>query len=82
MASLITDAILLGAPLNTPPAAGGTAPVMNTNPVQPVMPATPPVTTPAAPATQATAPGFSGKPNPEHGMPGHRCDLAVGAILP
>lgn len=29
-----------------------------------------------------TAPGFSGKPNPAHGQPGHRCDLQVGAILP
>ncbi|CEN46935.1 conserved hypothetical protein [Capnocytophaga canis] len=29
-----------------------------------------------------TAEGFSGKPNPPHGEPGHRCDIAVGAILP
>lgn len=29
-----------------------------------------------------TAPGFSGKPNPPHGQPGHRCDVQVGAILP
>lgn len=45
---------------------------------------------PAAPSTAPiiqqqntqTAPGFSGKPNPPHGQPGHRCDLQVGAILP
>ncbi|MFJ1401874.1 hypothetical protein [Capnocytophaga canimorsus] len=29
-----------------------------------------------------TQAGFSGKPNPPHGEPGHRCDIAVGAILP
>ena len=32
--------------------------------------------------TGTTEPGFSGKPNPPHGQPGHRCDIAVGAILP
>lgn len=32
--------------------------------------------------TGQTAPGFSGKPNPPHGQPGHRCDVQVGAILP
>ena len=34
------------------------------------------------PATGQTAPGWSGKPNPPHGQPGHRCDIQVGAILP
>lgn len=39
--------------------------------------------TPKPSATaQTTAPGFSGKPNPAHGQPGHRCDVAVGATLP
>jgi len=33
-------------------------------------------------ATGTTAPGFSGKPNPAHGQPGHRCDIKVGDILP
>jgi len=32
--------------------------------------------------TGQTAPGFSGKPNPPHGQPGHRCDIQVGAVLP
>lgn len=32
--------------------------------------------------TGQTAPGWSGKPNPPHGQPGHRCDIQVGAILP
>jgi len=31
---------------------------------------------------QQTAPGFSGKPNPAHGEPGHRCDIQVGQTLP
>lgn len=35
-----------------------------------------------APTTGQTAPGWSGKPNPPHGQPGHRCDVQVGAILP
>lgn len=34
----------------------------------------------AAPATQA-APANSSALNPEHGQPGHRCDIAVGAPL-
>lgn len=34
------------------------------------------------PTTGQTAPGWSGKPNPPHGQPGHRCDIQVGAILP
>ncbi len=29
-----------------------------------------------------TEEGFSGKPNPPHGQPGHRCDIAVGETLP
>ncbi len=36
----------------------------------------------ATPTTGQTAPGWSGKPNPAHGQPGHRCDIQVGAILP
>lgn len=32
--------------------------------------------------TGTTEAGFSGKPNPPHGQPGHRCDIAVGATLP
>ena len=43
-----------------------------------------PALTPAAPQTQAapaTASTGSGKLNPAHGQPGHRCDIAVGAPL-
>lgn len=50
-------------------------PTPNTTPAvqqQPQQPAT----------TGVTAPGFSGKPNPAHGQPGHRCDIKVGEILP
>lgn len=76
--------IAVGAPLNTPaanvvqpftppPIAQPTAPVTNPNPLPHASATMPP---------QQTAPGFSGKPNPEHGLPGHRCDLDVGAILP
>ncbi len=53
------------------------APVIN----QPLVNSAPAVIQQAA-TTGVTAPGFSGKPNPAHGQPGHRCDLQVGAILP
>lgn len=36
-----------------------------------------PVTVPAAPTTTSSAAGM----NPAHGLPGHRCDIAVGAPL-
>src|SRR5690606_31379730 len=52
---------------------------------QPTVNATPSVIQqqPQQPATTGvTAPGFSGKPNPAHGQPGHRCDIKVGEILP
>lgn len=66
-----------GAPLNSPPGTGA-QPV-----VTPAGGGTSPVSVqPAAQPPQQTAPGFSGKANPAHGEPGHRCDLDVGAILP
>lgn len=38
---------------------------------------------PTLPPATASAPNASsGKVNPEHGQPGHRCDIAVGAPLP
>lgn len=43
------------------------------------MPVTGTTTLPAAPVT--TAKGSSGKLNPAHGQPGHRCEIAVGAPL-
>ncbi|MES3018806.1 MAG: hypothetical protein V4721_13550 [Bacteroidota bacterium] len=69
--------LAVGAPL---PSTSGTAapaqssPVINMNPSQ----TQPSSQTPAA----APAPSASGvKINPAHGMPGHRCDLQVGAPL-
>lgn len=71
--------IAVGAPLdskpNTTPAV--TATPVNNNPVtpsisQPVTPILPATTTNTTPATGL---------NPEHGKPGHRCDIAVGAPL-
>lgn len=49
-------------------------------PVEQQINVTPQSTQPVAP--EQTQAGFSGKPNPPHGEPGHRCDIAVGAILP
>lgn len=64
-------------------------------PVKTATPATPTINQPAVTAspsvvqqpqqaatTGVTAPGFSGKPNPAHGQPGHRCDIKVGETLP
>ncbi|MDF2382680.1 hypothetical protein JMG10_14460 [Nostoc ellipsosporum NOK] len=68
--------LAVGAPLNSSPGAASPVPVPNqsTPVIQPTGSSTP-VT---IPATQtAAAPGT----NPEHGQPGHRCDLAVGAPL-
>lgn len=71
-----------GAPLNTPPQQQAQAqPIQDpaANPAN-IVPNAPGVN--VQPSAQQTAPGFSGKPNPEHGQPGHRCDLQVGQILP
>ena len=38
--------------------------------------------TTGTPESTPSDPAFSGKPNPPHGEPGHRCDIAVGAPLP
>ncbi len=67
--------IAVGAPLNSKPAEVKTVqqPV-TVNPDAPVTPLLPASTTPAAPVTAGM--------NPEHGKPGHRCDIAVGAPLP
>lgn len=74
--------IAVGAPLNSAPAANAPAVEVKSAPqtqaTQPVQVQAP---TPQMPA-QKTEAGFSGKPNPAHGQPGHRCDLEVGAILP
>lgn len=50
----------------------------NTLPVSPVNPSVPPggITTPVIPTTPSP-----GGLNPEHGQPGHRCDIGVGEPL-
>lgn len=65
------------------PSAQNTAPTPTPAP-QPVAPPPSPQTAPPVPqpVAQKTEPGFSGKPNPAHGQPGHRCDIQVGQILP
>ena len=58
--------IAVGAPLNSAPAAA--TPTINTSSA-------------AAPATPLLKSAGSVKLNPQHGQPGHRCDIAVGAPL-
>lgn len=61
--------IEVGAPLNSKPVQNNTTPTITTttNPSSVTLP----------PTTTQTAPGM----NPQHGQPGHRCDIAVGAPL-
>ncbi len=66
-------AIAVGAPLNKTAVASN--PVA-TNPVSTPVNTTP-ITLPGANNTNAS----SGKLNPAHGQPGHRCDIAVGQPL-
>lgn len=88
--------IPVGAPLNSPPGQGAqqqatqsTAPKTNgrgflgggTTQAAQQQQAAPQQQQQAMPAQQ-TAPGMQGKPNPAHGQPGHRCDVAVGQPLP
>ena len=73
--------IPVGAPLNSKPTSNEViSPQQPTTQVaqQQVVIETPEKAT----SSGTTAEGFSGKPNPAHGEPGHRCDIAVGAILP
>ena len=69
--------IPVGAPLNSKPVAQPAAPQQQVTQQQIVIDPQQ-----AQQNTGTTEPGFSGKPNPPHGQPGHRCDIAVGAILP
>ena len=71
-----TMEVMTPAPAEFPSTGGGgnTSPVFQESPVQIQ-------TQPAAqPATQPAATG-SGRINPPHGQPGHRCDISVGAPL-
>ena len=63
--------IAVGAPLDGKPATSAA-----------VTPASSTVTSPVISSKSTTAPAVSGSNlNPEHGKPGHRCDIAVGAPL-
>ncbi len=68
--------IAVGAPLSSPAGTGMTPNPQTTLPVQQV-PATQSVTI----NPQQAANTESSAPNPAHGEPGHRCDIAVGAPL-
>lgn len=69
--------IAVGAPLNSAPAAKTTQPAQTITPSISPAPAVQPSATPVTPVVSADA----GALNPEHGKPGHRCDIAVGAPL-
>lgn len=72
--------IAVGAPLNSKPAATtAVAPQPVINSTQPSITnvKTPVINTTPAKTTTATATGL----NPEHGKPGHRCDIGVGEPL-
>lgn len=72
--------IAVGAPLNSKPTQPAAVQTTTTNPA-PVI-SQPPLITPALPVTTPVSlPAAGGGLNPEHGKPGHRCDIAVGAPL-
>jgi hypothetical protein len=66
--------LAVGAPLNAPASAPQNQPLVSQPPVQGSAAALPS----SAPATPSKS---SAGLNPAHGMPGHRCDIAVGASL-
>jgi len=65
--------IAVGAPLDSKPAA--------TNTAAPTIQASPVTVQPSPVAVNTTAPVTGKGLNPEHGKPGHRCAIAVGAPL-
>lgn len=69
--------IPVGASLDTPMPEGYTPPAAQ-QPTSPVMqqPTSPVIQQQSAPSTAGVK-----NPNPPHGEPGHRCDIAVGASL-
>lgn len=69
--------IAVGAPLNSAPATKTTQPAATITPSISPAPAVQPVATPVTPAANTDGTAL----NPEHGKPGHRCDIAVGAPL-
>lgn len=73
--------IAVGAPLDSKPAA---TPSITTTPANNTANATPTIAqpiTPVLPNNNATTAVPADGLNPEHGKPGHRCDIAVGAPL-
>lgn len=73
--------IPVGAPLNSPPASTPAVPVQsNSGPVT-LQPTKAPMPVQTAPAPAISQSG-NVKLNPEHGQPGHRCEIPVGAPLP
>jgi len=70
--------IAVGAPLNSAPKTTPQQPVITTN-AQPTAVSTPVISqvNPVQTAATTNATGL----NPEHGKPGHRCDISVGAPL-
>jgi hypothetical protein len=64
--------IAVGAPLNSSPASNTAQPI-----TVPTQASNPVIQSAATTGSVSTAPGM----NPEHGKPGHRCDIAVGAPL-
>lgn len=75
--------IAVGAPFDSKPNATPTItsqPANNTT-VTPVTPSISQPVTPILPAGSNTTPVVVTGLNPEHGKPGHRCDIAVGAPL-
>ncbi len=68
--------IEVGKPLNSAPTSNTAPPIMTT-------PAQSPTVVPSNPSTPLPSGINSGqvKLNPAHGLPGHRCDIAVGAAL-
>ena len=73
--------IAVGAPLNSSPTNNTNSqtitPQNTTNTVTPINVNPPTLPLPSTAANTVTAPGM----NPQHGQPGHRCDIAVGAPL-
>lgn len=70
--------IAVGAPLDSKPTTATVQPAANnSNAVIQTNAQKPAPVTPMLPTTTTVAPGM----NPEHGKPGHRCDIAVGAPL-
>lgn len=76
--------IPVGAPLNSPPAQQTAAPgnTVQLKPQSPAPASSAPVKMQENTATPALSQSGSTRLNPEHGQPGHRCEIPVGSPLP